>query len=127
MKTTYYLNNRNTRDISMTVRNYLEINEKMETQELVNSDGSIVVQARVRGGKYKQWIGLDKAVTVIITDVNNTYANVEIGSGKWIDKGIVMTISMFILWPLTVTSGVGMYMQGTLPSKINTAIEKSLC
>lgn len=126
MKTTYYLNNKNTRDISIIVRNFLEINEKMETQVFATADGSFVVQARSRGGKYKQWIGLDKAITVTITDVNNTYANVEIGSGKWADKGIAMTVSMFVLWPLAVTSSIGMYKQGALPVKINAAIETGL-
>ncbi|MBQ7922857.1 MAG: hypothetical protein IJ325_09845 [Clostridia bacterium] len=126
MTTTYSLNNRTPYDVAMMVRNYLEMTEKMETQEFVMTDGSVVIQARAIGGSFKQWVGLDKTITVTLTNVNNTYLNVEIGSGKWADKGIAMTVSMFVLWPLAVTSGIGMYKQGTLPAKINTVISQSL-
>jgi len=126
MKTTYCLNNRSYQDVAYIVKNYLEISENMDTQIFAADNGTMVVQARSRGGKYKQWVGLDKAITVTVTNVNDAFANVEIGSGKWVDKGIAMTVSMFVLWPLTVTSGIGMYKQAKLPAKINDAISKGL-
>ena len=127
MTTTYSLNNKTIEDIAYIARNYLEMTENMETQVFAANNGSLVVQARSRGGKYKQWLGLDKAITVTVNDVNGAFANVEIGAGKWIDKGIAMTVSMFVLWPLAVTSGIGMYKQGSMPKKIDEAIRRGLC
>ena len=124
--TTFYLNEKTVRDAAMIANEYLENTEKMNTQMIAATDGTYVIQARAKGGKLKQWAGLDKVVTVRLKNVNNEYVNVEIGSGKWIDKGIAMTVSMFVLWPLAVTSGYGMYKQGTLPGKIARAIEAGL-
>jgi hypothetical protein len=43
---------------------------------------------------------------------------VEIGAGKWIDKAAVGTVSMFILWPLAVTAGIGAWEQMKMPDKV---------
>jgi hypothetical protein len=43
---------------------------------------------------------------------------VEIGAGKWIDKAAVGTVSMFILWPLAVTAGLGAWEQMKMPEKV---------
>ena len=87
--------------------NYFFSMKNMDTTFTANQDGSIMmVQARVRGGAFKKIIGMDKAVTVRINKVGEQM-NVEIGEAKWGDKAIVMTTSMFILWPLAITSGIG--------------------
>ena len=127
MTTTYNLNGRNAQDIAMVVRNYLEMNEGMESQSFVTADGGAVIQARVRGGSLKQFVGLDKAITVTISPITESLISVDIGEGKWTDKGVTMVVSMFVLWPLAVTSGVGMYNQAQLPKKINNIIAQNLC
>lgn len=43
---------------------------------------------------------------------------VEIEAGKWIDKAAVGTVSMFILWPLAVSSAFGAWEQMKMPDKI---------
>ena len=127
MTTTYNLNGKTTQDIAMIVRNYLEMNEGMESQSFFTADGGAVIQARARGGAFKQFVGLDKAITVKISPISDTHISVDIGEGKWTDKGVVMTVSMFVLWPLAVTSGIGMYKQSQLPKKINSIIAQNLC
>ena len=127
MTTTYNLNGKTTQDIAMIVRNYLEMNESMESQSLMTAEGGAVIQARARGGALKQFVGLDRAITVKITPISETHISVDIGEGKWVDKGIAMTVSWFVLWPLAVTSGIGMYKQSQLPKKINTVIAQNLC
>ena len=127
MTTTYNLNGRNVQDIAMAVRNYLEMNERMESQSFITAEGGAVIQARSRGGSFKQFVGLDKAITVKITPISETHVSVDIGEGKWVDKGIAMTVSWFVLWPLAVTSGIGMYKQSQLPKKINSVIAQNLC
>ena len=127
MTTTYNLNGRNAQDIAMVVRNYLEMNEGMESQSIMTAEGGAVIQARARGGALKQFVGLDRAITVKITPISETHISVDIGEGKWVDKGIVMTVSWFVLWPLAVTSTVGMMKQHQLPKKINSVIAQNLC
>ena len=127
MTTTYNLNGKTTQDIAMIVRNYLEMNEGMESQSIMTAEGGAVIQARARGGALKQFVGLDKAITVKISPISDTHISVDIGEGKWTDKGVVMTVSMFVLWPLAVTSGIGMYKQSQLPKKINSIIAQNLC
>ena len=127
MTTTYNLNGKTTQDITMIVRNYLEMNEGMESQTFATPEGGAVIQARSRGGAIKQFVGLDKAITVKINPISETHVSVDIGEGKWVDKGIAMTVSWFVLWPLAVTSTVGMMRQHQLPKKINSVIQNSIC
>lgn len=85
-----------------------------------------MIQARDAGGKWKQFLGLDKAITVKVFKIDDLRVGVDIGEAKWTDKVGVMAVSMFMLWPLTITSGVGMYMQGKLPGEIKKAIASYL-
>ena len=127
MTTTLSLNNRTVQDVAMIVRNYLESAENMNTQFFFTNDGSAIVQGKLRGGAVKQFMGLDRTTTVRITPVSDNHVNIDIGEGKWVDKGIALTVSWFVLWPLAVTSGIGMYKQSQLPKKINSVIAQNLC
>lgn len=116
--------------LAEAVINFLSESENMETQLMVpDQNGSVcVVQGRVRGGGFKQFFGLDKAITVRfnVLQGGNT-VNVEIGEAKWGDKGVAMTVGMFIIaWPLAITSAIGMYKQGQLPNKILGVIQQYL-
>lgn len=111
--------------VGYEVRNYLVNSENMETQVLESPEGATIVQGRANGGKWKQWIGMDKAISVKLS-ANGGILTVEIGESKWVDKGAVMAASMFVLWPLAVTSGIGMYKQAKLPEKIFTCIRNYL-
>lgn len=102
---------------------YLEDSQEMEVQCIHSSEGALtILQARARGGSFKQLVGLDRAVTLRFTEMPGV-VNVEIGEAKWIDKSIVMIVSMFILWPLTVTSGVGIYRQQKLLSSLTEEMD----
>ena len=97
----------------------------MQTQIFETGEHGAVVQGRVKGGKAKQWIGMDKAITVKLSD-QNALLTIEIGESKWVDKGVAMTVSMFVLWPLAITSAIGMAKQAKLPEKIFRCIRMSL-
>jgi len=104
---------------------FLSYDENMETQQVSGDHSSYnILQARVRGGKVKQFIGMDKAVTVRFITESPNQVNMEIGETKWVDKGAVMTFSMFLLWPLTITSGIGIYKQQKLLSKIKATADE---
>lgn len=105
---------------------FLQSSENMETQRVpVEGEVHNALQARVKNGKLKQVIGMDKAIILRFLESFGEGHSVciQIGDAKWMDKGIVMTVSMFVLWPLTVTSGVGIYRQKQLPAKIKKAAD----
>ena len=45
-----------------------------------------------------------------------------IGAGKWLDKAIAGTVSIFVLWPLAVTAGFGAWEQ-SLQRLLTTATQ----
>lgn len=67
---------------------YLKTSEKMDTQVIVSNDGSTIVQGKTSKADFKKWFGMNEAVQVNIVASNET-VRVEIGKGKWIDKGLI--------------------------------------
>ena len=108
------------------IKEFMRASEKMDTQVLRMDNGAYVVQGRAVGGKWKQFVGMDKAISVQLNSNGGNILMVEIGNSKWIDKGLAMTVSMVVLWPLAVTSGIGMISQGKLPEKIFGSIKSYL-
>lgn len=105
-------------------RQYLSVVEGMDVQALKGGDSNtMIIQARARSGVLKQFVGMDKALTVRFTGNENT-VTVEFGEAKWGDKAAVMAVSMFVLWPLTVTSGYGIYKQKKLPGNIRKVLDE---
>ena len=43
---------------------------------------------------------------------------IEAVGGKWLDKAAVMGVSMVVLWPLFVTSSIGMFRQNKLIGRL---------
>ena len=119
---TYMLNENKTLNGAVdAVTKFLRLSKNMDTQILTTGNGRMI-QARTKGGKFKQFIGLDKALTVKINSMNSNELEIEIGEGKWVDKGVVLTVSMFVLWPLAVTSGVGIVQQIALQKQVEKEI-----
>lgn len=117
---------KNIAGLANAVNNLLGPVKGMDTQ-IVNLDGgNLMLQARDKGGKWKQWIGMDKAITVKFEKVDSDKVSVNIGESKWTDKVGAMAVSMIILWPLTITSGIGMYIQGKLPGEIKSEVSRYL-
>jgi len=84
-------------------------------QEFLKHDG-LILQIR-RGGGFKAVLGLSTALNVNI-EQNERYFTISFSNGKWVDKAAVAGISMFVLWPLLITSAVGAYKQSELPNQI---------
>lgn len=112
--------------MAATINNFLSLSKGMDTQVVNLDDGDLMIQARDKGGKWKQWFGLDKAITVKIERMDEDRVSVHIGESKWVDKVGIMALSMIILWPLSITSGIGMFMQAKLPNQIKNEIARYL-
>nr|MBQ8245187.1 hypothetical protein [Oscillospiraceae bacterium] len=95
---------------------------KMEVQTLGHSECK-VIQARVRKAGAKKLLGMDKAIEVRLS-LEEQRLVVEMGNAKWADKAVVMAVSMFVMWPLAITSGVGIYKQNELFAEIKTVIDQ---
>ncbi len=85
-------------------------------QRLKPDGGGILLQVAQKG-KWRKFVGMSTALNILFQQKDNT-VTVEIGAGKWLDKKIVGTVSLFVLWPLAVTAGIGAWQQMKLPDKI---------
>lgn len=113
---------KNIAGLANVVNNLLSISKGMDTQIINLEGGNVMLQARDKAGMWKQWIGMDKAITVKLEKIDEDRVSVNIGESKWADKVGIMALSMIILWPLTITSGIGMYIQGKLPGEIKKEV-----
>ena len=100
--------------IIKSLKSYLLSNGYV-VQEFLKHDG-LILQIK-KGGGFKTAIGLSTALNVNIEQTEE-YFTVSFSDGKWVDKAAVAGVSMFLLWPLLITSAVGAYRQAELPGKI---------
>jgi hypothetical protein len=87
-----------------------------DSQQLATETDNVLLQIKKRGG-WRDLVGMATSLNVVFSYSADTLT-VEIGAGKWIDKAAVGTVSMFILWPLAVTAGIGAWEQMKMPDKI---------
>jgi len=87
-----------------------------DSQQLATDNDNVLLQIKKRGG-WRDLVGMATSLNVVFSHSADTLT-VEIGAGKWIDKAAVGTVSMFILWPLAVTAGIGAWEQMKMPDKI---------
>lgn len=87
-----------------------------ECQRLLTENEGILIQISKKGS-WRKFVGMSTALNIVFKQSNNNL-HVEIGAGKWVDKAIVGTVSLFVLWPLAITAGVGAWQQTKMPEKI---------
>lgn len=90
--------------------------ENFEIQSFSQGDKKEVIQVRKKG-KWRRFVGMSTALT-IKTSYANQRLTVEVGQAHWAGKMATGTVSMFVLWPLAVTTAVGAYDQYKSPEKI---------
>ena len=69
---------------------------------------------------------MDREITVKIDKTTDNESLVEIGKSKWLNRAAAFTVSIFVLWPLAVTSGVSSVKQALLPKEIKREIARYL-
>lgn len=93
--------------------------EGYETQKLIVNDPSqngMLVQVRNAtgtSGVIKSLTGLGACATLKLV-VKGQNLELAVVGGKWLDKAAVNLVSWVILWPLFVTSSIGMWRQKKL-------------
>ena len=112
---------KNAVDSAAKVVNEMRI-QGYETQ-LLNFGEQIIVQCRNTTnnsftGVVKKAVGMSAVSTLKLARVNNDDVFVETAGGQWLDKAAVMSVSMIVLWPLFITSGIGMILQNQTTQKL---------
>ena len=87
-----------------------------DSQQMSTEKESILLQIKKRGG-WRDFVGMATSLNIVFHQSVDTLT-VEIGAGKWLDKAAVGTVSMFILWPLAITAGFGVWEQAKMPEKV---------
>src|SRR5262249_25064473 len=89
--------------------------ESFDCQDLRTEQGGILIQVRQQGG-WRAFVGMQTALNVILRQ-DGEEITVEIGAGQWLDKAAAGVVSLFILWPLAVTAGIGAWDQMKMPER----------
>jgi len=110
-------------EVVAATRNWLA-GENFNCQQLQTEDGGILLQI-AKAGNWRKFIGMSTALNVVFRQMGNSLT-VDIGAGRWIDKAAVGTVSLFILWPLAVTAGIGAWQQMKMPERIYEHIAASV-
>jgi hypothetical protein len=87
-----------------------------DSQQMKAENGGDLLQVKKRGG-WRDFVGMATSLNIVFYQSGDTLT-VQIGSGKWLDKAAVGTVSFFILWPLAITAGLGAWEQMKMPEKI---------
>lgn len=87
-----------------------------DSQEMKTENGGELLQIKKRGG-WRVFVGMATSLNLVFYQSGDTLT-VQIGSGKWVDKAAVGTVSLFILWPLAITARLGAWEQMKMPEKI---------
>lgn len=90
--------------------------QDFDTQEMGTDDDSLLLQIKKRGS-WRDLVGMATSLNIVFHTGDDTLI-VEIGAGKWVDKAAVGTVSLFILWPLAITAGMGAWEQMKMPDRI---------
>jgi hypothetical protein len=119
----YRTANLNHQDLLSHLRAWF-VNQNFEAQALKTEDGADLLQV-AKKGTWRKFVGLSTALNIVLR-LKDSDLTVEVGAGRWIDKAATGTVSLFILWPLAVTTAFGAWQQMKLPELTFSAIEDYL-
>ena len=85
-------------------------------RKLQAENGGTLLQIE-RVGEWRKFVGMSTALNIVFHQIQDT-VNVEIGTGRWMDKAATGTVGFLFLWPLGVTTGIGAWQQMKLPERV---------
>ena len=92
------------------------LGEGFECQKLQTEDDGTLLQIEKVGG-WRKFVGRSAALNIVFHQVENT-VNVEIGTGRWMDKAATGAVAFLFLWPLAVMPGIGAWQQLKMPERV---------
>ena len=100
--------------------NWLKLEKDFEVQK-INDQSMELLQIR-KIGTWRRFVGMSTALSIKFVKSEDSL-EVEIGQGHWLGKVATGGTSMFILWPLLVSTAYGVFDQIKTPKKIFDFIE----
>jgi TIR domain len=91
--------------------------QDFDTQQMNTDTESVLLQIKKRGS-WRDYVGMATSLNIVFYPCEDDSLTVEIGAGKWLDKAAVGTVSLFLLWPLAITAGMGAWEQAKMPERI---------
>jgi hypothetical protein len=104
---------------------FLSVNKHLTTQKF-NLDNRAILQCIDSDSSWKQFLGLDAALTIELVLNNPDTLTVSIGNAKWLDKVGAAAAGALFFYPLMVAAGIGAVRQAVLPAEIFAFIESNL-
>ena len=121
----YMLGTTTIEELGNSVATFLRGQDSMEVEGHAGP-GGYLVQARARGGEWRKFVGLERAIQVRILPVGPGSISVSVGQGKWIDKLGVGAVGAIWFPPLLVAAGFGAFTQLKLEKDVLAHIESFL-
>ncbi len=108
-------------DVGRAVEGFLRDRKNLYTEGTKVPEGYFV-QAREET-QWKKWTGMDASVQVRIIPTGDM-VNIEVGTGKWVEKAGIATVGMVVFAPLMATAALGAWGQKKLPQEIFAYVEQ---
>jgi hypothetical protein len=122
-KKIFQLNNGITlEELVRLLEQYLNLQKHLTTQKF-NTGNRAIIQCVDSDSSWKQFLGLDAALTVELEETGNNQISVKIGNAKWLDKVGVAAVGALFFSPLIVAAGIGAVRQAALPAEIFSFIQ----
>ena len=105
------------------MRKWFETDNYQTQQFSFEKEGSVGIMVQIRNtseGKsswFKKGLGLATCANLTLLQQGDDLF-VSVAAAKWLDKMVVNVLSWFVLWPLFITSGIGMWRQKSLLDKV---------
>jgi len=90
--------------------------QNFKCQHINTDEGDLVLQV-ARQASWRKYVGMETSLNIAF-HLEDEILKVDVGAGKWVDKAAAGAVSLFVLWPLAVTAGIGAWQQMKLPDKI---------
>ena len=101
---------------------YLSLQKHLTTQKF-NTGNKAIVQCVDSDSSWKQFLGLDAALTIELEQTSQNTVAVSIGNAKWLDKVGAAAVGALFFSPLIVAAGIGAVRQAALPAEIFAFIQ----
>lgn len=113
--------NKKLEDVLPQLESWL-IMDDYKCQHFTLDNGQVALQIK-KSGFFRGLVGMNTALNVVFHKMGDDKFNIEIGEGKWVDKIVVGTLSMLLLWPILPFVGYGVYLQANPPNRIFERLE----
>lgn len=108
-------------DVGRAIEGFLRDHKKLYTEGVKVPEGYFI-QAK-ESATWKKFTGMDASVQVRVIPTGDM-VNVEVGTGKWVEKAGVAAVGMVVFAPLAATAALGAWNQKKLPKEIFDFVEQ---